>query len=77
MASEQLKKWLADNGYSQTDFAKTLNRTSRRVHVDQTEVSRWVRRKRLPNEAEQQTIERVTGIARSLWKRDSAQDWSE
>lgn len=77
MAPEKLAKWIEDNGLSQAAFAARLKKADRKVHVDQSEVSRWARRKRLPNEAEKAAIEKVTGIPRASWERVESPNWSE
>jgi len=77
MAPEQLSKWIDTAGISQGEFAKRLNKASRKVTVDQSEVSRWVRRKRLPNADETAAIEKVTGIPKASWAAISLPSWSE
>jgi transcriptional regulator with XRE-family HTH domain len=77
MAAEQLRRWLDENGITQMAFADLLNKASRKVKVDQTEVSRWVRSRRLPNAEEQRAIEKVTGIARSAWAHARVVECSE
>ena len=77
MGPEQLQKWIKESGLSQGAVAARLNKASRKVHVDQSEVSRWVRRRRFPNESEIAAIEKVTGIACSAWKRSEQPEWSE
>jgi transcriptional regulator with XRE-family HTH domain len=77
MAPEDLAKWIEDNGLSQGEFAKRLKRASRKVRVDQSEVSRWTRRRRLPNADEKAAIEKVTGIPRGAWPSVENAHWSE
>lgn len=77
MAPEDLAKWIEDNGLSQGEFAKKLKRANRKVRVDQSEVSRWTRRRRLPNDDEKAAIEKVTGIARGSWPTAQTANWSE
>jgi transcriptional regulator with XRE-family HTH domain len=77
MAPEQLKKWIADNEISQAEFASRLNSSVRGTRVDQSEVSRWLRRRRLPNSAERRGIEKITGISAASWDRVQTRDWSE
>lgn len=77
MAPEKLAKWIEDNGLSQAAFAAKLKKASRKVHVDQSEVSRWIRRRRFPNDSETAAIEKVTGIPRASWERVVSPNWSE
>jgi len=78
MAPEQLAQWIAEKGLSQAEFARRLSRASRKIHVDQTEVSRWLRKKRFPNADEMAAIEKVTGVLRSAWPQPTERpSWSE
>ena len=77
MAPELLRRWLEKERISQADFAARLNKTSRKISVDQTEVSRWARRRRLPNEEEKFAIEKLTGIARTAWAHVRVAECSE
>lgn len=77
MAPENLAKWIEEKGLSQGEFASRLNKANRKVRVDQSEVSRWVRRKRFPNAGEMAAIEKVTGIPRAAWERVESPSWSE
>lgn len=76
MAPEDLAKWIQDHGLSQGAFAERLRKAGRGLRTEQTRVSRWIRRKRLPNPAEQLAIQKLTGIPCSAWPAESS-NWSE